>query len=341
MLVGRDVQWQLGNLNPGDGGKRSVRLNLDEGLVAGDIVEVDRVMISNIDGIENAWTGSIVAIKNQSPLFMDWTLLPDSSGAGQAFDVSATVRNDSVNTMTGVETVLFFPFGLANFNNSSISEGGFCPGTFCSGGEFIQWNLGIIPAGVSRFPDLMPTVLTGSSAPRQGSLLRFFSRSLNDTSDQTFLTRSMLIGNLLPPPPPPDPEIEVTGNGIPIVNGDATPTNADGTDFGTLDIASIGVTRIFTITNANTGDLILDATPSVRVVGSLPADFVVSAQPQSVIASGASTTFSVIFKPNNIEQRTAVIVIPNNDNNEDPYTFSISGVGVDGSGQLIFKDGFE
>lgn len=131
------------------------------------------------------------------------------------------------------------------------------------------------------------------------------------------------------PPGASAPEINVTGNGVTIADGDTTPSTSDHTDFGSVDVTSGAVTRTFTIQNTGNATLNLTGSPRVQLTGS--SDFSVTAQPAATVAAGASTTFQAQFNPSATGLRTATVSITNNDANENPYNFSIQGTGVSGS----------
>ena len=125
----------------------------------------------------------------------------------------------------------------------------------------------------------------------------------------------------------PTPEISLSGNGSSIANGDMVPDLADSTDFGD---AGIGFTRLgsFTISNAGDALLHLDGTPRVAISGS--TSFSVSTEPSSSVpVDGGSTTFTIEFSPLSSGVESAVVSISSDDPDENPFTFAISGTGVD------------
>jgi|GEM_PF-1475994 len=118
-------------------------------------------------------------------------------------------------------------------------------------------------------------------------------------------------------------EINVQGNSVSIVDGDATPTIADHTDFGTTPMAP--VMRTFTIQNLGTTSLSLGA-GAITLTGVDAALFAVSniALPTTVVAGG-SGTFVVTYTPVSVGVHTATVVIANDDCNEATYDFAIKG----------------
>jgi hypothetical protein len=119
------------------------------------------------------------------------------------------------------------------------------------------------------------------------------------------------------------PEIDVTGNGNGIADGDITPTTTDGTDFGNVALA-VGVPQTFVINN--TGTAALNIT-SIVVSGAQAGDFVVSGAPTSV-ASGANANFTLTFTPSAVGARNATITINNDDADEGVYDFAVTGNGL-------------
>ena len=126
-----------------------------------------------------------------------------------------------------------------------------------------------------------------------------------------------------------EPEIAVQGNLVDISSGDTSPSTADLTDFGSLDVAATPVAHAFTIQNLGSGDLSLTSLPLVQITGVNAGDFILSQQPTSATVSpSGSVTFQVAFDPTTTGLREATILIDNDDADEDPFSFSIQGLGT-------------
>ena len=121
------------------------------------------------------------------------------------------------------------------------------------------------------------------------------------------------------------PEINILGNAISIIDGDTTPSNTDWTNFGSMETSTGIITKTFTIQNTGNAPLTIGA---ITISGTNASDFTVTTNPSVLIASGATSTFSVSFNPNTIGIKTAGISIVNNDSNENPYDISIQGTGI-------------
>ncbi|MGB0429523.1 MAG: Ig-like domain-containing protein, partial [Bacteroidia bacterium] len=127
------------------------------------------------------------------------------------------------------------------------------------------------------------------------------------------------------------PEIKISANSTEIVDGDATPSTTDYTDFGCTQVTGGTISKTYTIENTGAGALSLSGSPIVAVSGTNAADFTVTTQPSSSsIAASASLTFTVQFDPSAAGTRTATLSIANDDSDENPYNFDISGVGSNG-----------
>ncbi len=118
------------------------------------------------------------------------------------------------------------------------------------------------------------------------------------------------------------PEMNVKGNSTSIVNNDAMPSSTDYTIFEETGIGSSN-NRIYTIENSDNGNLTF-STPA-----SSNGRFVVSEVGSSPIAKDGSSTFKVTFTPNAVGTVTSTIEISNNDSDENPYAFVVSGTGVE------------
>ena len=126
--------------------------------------------------------------------------------------------------------------------------------------------------------------------------------------------------------------MDVAGGAGPtsIPDGDTVPATADDTDFGSVDVVGGTNPNTFTITNTGTAALNLTGgMPLVVISGTAAADFTVTAGPTTPVASGGgTTTFTVTFDPSATGVRTATVSIANDDVDEDPYDFAITGTGI-------------
>ena len=118
-------------------------------------------------------------------------------------------------------------------------------------------------------------------------------------------------------------EIRIVGNSIEINLGDALPSSADYTHFGSADVNGEIITRTFTIYNDDDVNP-LNLTGLVRPMN----DFSVSKMYVTPVAPGDSTQLQIIFNPNATGLKQASVAVINDDMDESPYFFIIQGIGV-------------
>jgi mucin-19 len=117
-------------------------------------------------------------------------------------------------------------------------------------------------------------------------------------------------------------EMNVRGKNVNIVDGDASPSTVDDTNFGRVITTGGTISKTFTIQNLGSSNLTLSAPV---IAGTNASEFTVSAALTSPVAAGGSTTFTITFDPAAAGTRVATISITNNDSDENPYNFSIQG----------------
>jgi uncharacterized protein YjiK len=125
-------------------------------------------------------------------------------------------------------------------------------------------------------------------------------------------------------------EINVTGNTISIVDGDATPGTTNNTDFGNVAVGS-DVSKTFDIKNVNLGDLIVS---SISFNGADSNDFTLTNAPTfpMTITGNSSQTITVKFAPAATGLRSTTLNIVSNDADEANYDFVIQGMGMNPTG---------
>ncbi|WP_197447208.1 Calx-beta domain-containing protein [Tautonia plasticadhaerens] len=148
------------------------------------------------------------------------------------------------------------------------------------------------------------------------------------TADSLFLADLSSVGSIgsgagsgviyqirsLPTPGPDLPEIEVR-DGSTII-----PDGAGSVSFGATALGS-AVSKTFTVSNVGSSPLTLSAPVSVPEGFRLASGF-----PETVIAPGASTTFSVELTAQGVGTFSGMVSFGNDDADESPFEFSVSGI---------------
>lgn len=127
-----------------------------------------------------------------------------------------------------------------------------------------------------------------------------------------------------------NPAINIQG-GVPltaIANGSTTPSTANGTDFGGVVVGNF-VEQTYTINNLGVGAL------KITAVNSSNPRFTVTVPPTSPVPSGGSTTFTVRFTPITNGVQNATISVVNNTPGSSPYTFAVTGLGLQPAIQVL------
>jgi hypothetical protein len=128
------------------------------------------------------------------------------------------------------------------------------------------------------------------------------------------------------------PDIDLSGGtgAVAILDGDMTPSLADGTGFNTVNVANRTKAKTFTITNSGSRAITLGSSNGSFVIigGTNAADFRLISQPTNRIEPGASTTFRIRFNPSAEGARNAVLVLLSNDPDESTFEFAVRGQGL-------------
>jgi len=216
--------------------------------------------------------------------------------------------------------------------------------------DFIIINSGLIPlnltdvspylsitgAGASQFSI---TTIPSNTIPQNGGTTQFqitynplfigthtatVSIANNDADENPFIFD--IVGNaavvLVP-------EIEISGNGTVVLDGDSTPNTVDATDYGSI---SLGTKKnvAFTIHNVGSGTLTLTGgTPYVSITGPNATQFSVQTIPSNSINASDATIFQVQYNPFDLGTHTAIVTVQNDDINEGSYSYTITGTATE------------
>ena len=118
-------------------------------------------------------------------------------------------------------------------------------------------------------------------------------------------------------------EIDITGLGISISDGDNTPRLADDTDFGFTWIDGGDIFKTYTVTN--TGDAVLTLSNPASITGADAAQFLVGPLTSTSLNAGEAATFTVIYMESyTVAVHTATVNLVNDDSDEATYEFAIT-----------------
>ncbi len=194
-------------------------------------------------------------------------------------------------------------FRVNNTGTAPLTTSGLTPPT---GFTVVEPLSSSIPVG--GFDDFTVRLDTSSTGTKSGQI----SFTDNDSNESPFDFEISGTVNATPVP-----EIAVSFNGTNIVDGDPSPSSAEGTDFGSV-VQGAAVDRVFRVNNTGTAPLTTSGlTP--------PTGFTVVEPLSSTIPIGGFDDFTVRLDTSSIGTKTGQISFNNNDSNESPFNFEISG----------------
>lgn len=124
-------------------------------------------------------------------------------------------------------------------------------------------------------------------------------------------------------PPSFTPEISLSGNDKPIIDGDSIPSPGDNTHFGNVKVWA-SVTKDFVIKNEGPVALVITA---INFTGADAAEFSLKGAPTfpATIPVGGNLSITVSFTPGAGGTRSAYLNIENNDSDESSYNVLLEG----------------
>jgi hypothetical protein len=238
-------------------------------------------------------------------------------------DTTPTTADFTDFGSTAIATPITRSFTIQNTGTANLNLTAASPRIVISGANAADFSVTVIPA--TPITASNSTTFTIRFNPATAGVKNATLTIANNDSDENpydFAIRGTGLA--------PAPEMNILGNGVSIADNDTTPTTADDTDFGSSPIGT-PITKTFTIQNLGTANLNLTAaSPRITISGLHAADFSVTLIPTTPIAAAGSTTFSIRFNPSLIGARNATLTIANNDADENPYNFDITGNGIIG-----------
>ncbi len=235
-------------------------------------------------------------------------------------DTTPIVADDTEFGTTNTGTTVDHTFTIQNTGTSTLNLTGGAPLVDITGDA--AFTILTQPGATTIAPGNSLTFVVRFAPTVVGTVTADISIDNDDSDENPYTFRVQGTGSA------PAPEINVTGGGTTIADGDITPSAIDNTYFGSVPEAAGSIANTFTIENTGAVNLLLtDPSPYITITGDI-ADFTLTANPTSPIAGSGSTTFTITFDPTVVGMRNATVSIANNDSDENPYTFSIQGFGA-------------
>jgi hypothetical protein len=156
MFDGEYVVWDLGLMNPGDGGIRSVTALVDA--PDASVLQAQAEIFAASSPVQQALAEALTTVDANPPLALDVRALTNPSHPNTATTFQLTVTNRDAIART-VTLRARYPDGVFSVAPSAFTPAGSCPPSFCDPGEMVTWTLGTINAGASVVVTMPMTVL--------------------------------------------------------------------------------------------------------------------------------------------------------------------------------------
>jgi len=197
-IVGSNIEWNLGSLAAGAGGRRLVTLSVPGAVPVGSVVRLDAVELrGNVTPgvVPDAQRSRAVSrVEGTKPLGLAMTLAPDPVQPGQTLTATVSVTNASGGTLTGVVLQARVPTSVNSFNPTLLTGGGTCIGADssnnCGSTELANWAIGTMLTG-STVQVSMPMVVTAGTA--NGRLITVEARVADDAGRLSTLDKTVLV----------------------------------------------------------------------------------------------------------------------------------------------------
>ena len=272
-----------------------------------------QISFTNNDSDENPFNFSITGVVT-APLAPEVAVTGNGQNIADG-DTSPTTGDWTNFGSTTVGTPVSRTFRVTNSGPAAMTTGSLSVPAGYSITEGLSSSI-----GANGGYDDFTVQLTASAANTYSGQISFTN---NDSDENPF---NFSITGVVTAPLAP--EVAVTGNGQNIADGDTSPTTGDWTNFGSTTVGT-PVSRTFRVTNSG---------PAALTTGSLsvPAGYsITEGLSSSIGANGGYDDFTVQLTASAANTYSGQISFTNNDSDENPFNFSITGVVTAPPGSLV------
>jgi len=326
----------LGGANPGE---FEITQQPTQGSLAGGATGVTGLTFKmRFKPTSNGAKNATVTISSNSPGELSYHFVlrgNATSAAAPEFNLQKTTDSvlniGSFTSYQFASTAIFsasadITFTIQNIGLANLNLTGAAPNyVTLSGGDASQFQIVSQPSAGTIAPGASLTFVLRFAPSTTGG--KSATIAINNNDGDEGLMQFYLSGTAQPTPFPEINVQKVTGGTVNIAHGSGSFAYAN-----TVENVAGPITD-FKIQNLGNAVLNLTGTPIVQILGADASHFTLTAQPSSsTIGSGAPGTtgrnFSVQFNPTSAGLKTATISIANDDSDENPYTFTVTGTGV-------------
>ena len=186
------VEWDLQTFPAKKGGRQTVTVDVNPGMVPGTLLKMDAATISGqanfID--HSASASAVTSVENSIPLTLAVELNPDPVQPSETIQGILTVANNSAVPLFGITLQLRYPDHLPNLSRSQISDEGSCNGSTCRTNDLVTWNLGNIAPGASITVTLPAFVVSNTT---DGTIITFDAKVFEDAGNESTASHSVVV----------------------------------------------------------------------------------------------------------------------------------------------------
>jgi len=229
---------------------------------------------------------------------------------------STTDNTDFGNVYIGTPSTKAFT--IQNTGNQNLSLTGSSPYVVISGTDAADFSVTVIPSTpIAGSGSTTFSIQFNPSTAGVKNAILTIANDDNDENPYNFDIKGTAVT--------PAPEIKILGGVVSteIVDGDPSPDNVDGTDYGSINVGTT-LQRTFTIDNTagtaalNISSITLSNTTDFAITGTAYS---------SPVSAGGTTTFSITYT-GSLGTQTCTVTVNNDDSDEGTYDFVIQGTGV-------------
>jgi hypothetical protein len=193
---GGQVEWDLGTVEPGEGGHRTFTVESGSELSEGALLTSEAEASS---GSYAARGQAATAVSVEAPVRLAMTASPDPVSPGGQVAYQITVTNQSSEQVESLYVRSVLP---AHTDAKEENTGGDCDGfdgedSFaCNAGETIEWFIDDLPAGESTVVSYAAQVRTGEEAPPEGSVIDGSATASNSNDGGASASADVIFGTL-------------------------------------------------------------------------------------------------------------------------------------------------
>jgi uncharacterized repeat protein (TIGR01451 family) len=261
-LTGNVLNFNVGTIAAGQGGRRQLRVQLGPDLPAGSLIYQKGPQLSGTSattGLETARAAEVTPVEGaaaQPGLLLRTRLSPNPASPGTVLTGTVTLSNNTGVDLSNVVARVRVPDFVTTFAQTGIvvSQGTLAGcnltggSSSCDVADKVNWTIGTMLAGAEVTLTFPTTVVSGASQPSNGQLLALYADAEDALGFYSSSTDALLVGTFTDGDSDGIPT--VYDNCLNHVNPDQRDTNFDG--FGNLCDADLNNSNV-----TNAADLAL------------------------------------------------------------------------------------